>query len=194
MQKIKKQKLFLNRYAKNFLLTLFFLFLFSFSFLVLEIKKEISLINDSFNFKININSNRIKLRSKINEITAGYPISEMSYYLSFQNKEVVAFMIAIAKKESNWGKRTPKLNGKECYNYWGFRRKRNRMGSGGHTCFDNKKDAVLTVSERIKNLLAQGIDTPQKMVIWKCGYSCDNQNPKNVDKWIRDVDLYYSKF
>lgn len=117
----------------------------------------------------------------------------MSRYLATQDEEVAAFMVAIAKKESNWGKRTPKLDGEECYNYWGFRQKRERMGSGGHTCFDNPKDAVRSVASRVKDLIEKDIDTPEKMVVWKCGYSCAGHNQQSVQKWINDVTLYYDK-
>ncbi len=136
----------------------------------------------------------IELANKIEKITAGYPIEKMSRYLSYQDEDVAAFMVAIAKKESNWGKRTPKLNGKECYNYWGFRQKRDKMGSGGHTCFDNPRDAVMTVSDRVKKLLAKGVNTPQKMIIWKCGYTCAGHSPQSVQKWISDVSYYLDKF
>ena len=133
----------------------------------------------------------IELRDKIEKMTKGYPIYEMASEIAKQDDEVAAFLVAIAKKESSWGERTPKLNGKECYNYWGFRRRRSLMGSGGHTCFDNPKDAVDTVAERIENLVAKGIDTPREMVIWKCG-DCTGSASAGARKWIADVDYYYN--
>ncbi len=132
-----------------------------------------------------------QLFEKINRITDGYPIQKMAAEISKQDEQVAAFLVAIAKKESGWGKHTPKYKGKECYNYWGFRRKRLLMGSGGHTCFDSMEDAVRTVGERIENLIAKGIDTPSEMVIWKCGNRC-SYDP-GAGKWIRDVQLYYQK-
>jgi len=135
-----------------------------------------------------------KIERKVIEMTKGYPIEKMVYEISLQREDVAAYLIAIAKKESAWGKRTPKLNGQECYNLWGFRQKRKKMGSGGHTCFDNPQDAVETVSKRIEYLLEQKVDTPEEMVIWKCGNDCASHNPESVQKWIDDVGFYHQKF
>jgi hypothetical protein len=134
----------------------------------------------------------LALEKKINDLTKGYPIEGMASEIAKQDDEVAAFLIAIAKKESNWGKRTPKYKGKECYNYWGFRRRRLLMGSGGHTCFDNPKDAVDTVADRIEDLVAKGIDTPREMVLWKCG-NCTGPARVGAGKWIADVGFYYNK-
>jgi hypothetical protein len=116
----------------------------------------------------------------------------MSEEIARHDRRVAAFVIAIAKKESNWGKRVPTLDGKNCYNYWGFREQRERMGTGGHTCFDNPRDAVRSVSERIETLMYEyDRNTPQDMIVWKCGYSCDGHSEASVKKWIRDVDYYF---
>jgi hypothetical protein len=38
------------------------------------------------------------------------------------------------------------------------------------------------------------IDNPTKMVIWKCGYACQNREKDASEiKWIEDVDYYYDK-
>ena len=132
------------------------------------------------------------LKEKIDKLTVGYPIQKMSAEIAKQDPQVAAFLVAIAKKESDWGRRTPKYKGKECYNYWGFRRRRLLMGSGGHTCFDDPADAVETVAERIEDLIAKGIDTPQEMVIWKCG-RCRGPASAGAGKWIKDVRYYYNK-
>ncbi len=134
----------------------------------------------------------LELERKVRELTKGYPIEEMAPEIAKQDDEVAAFLVAIAKKESNWGKRTPKYKGKECYNYWGFRRKRVIMGSGGHTCFDSPEEAVRTVADRIEDLVAKGIDTPREMVLWKCG-QCNGPASVGAGKWIADVGLYYRK-
>ena len=134
------------------------------------------------------------MENKIKKETAGFPIENMTRYIAREDEKTAAFIIAIAKKESNWGKRTPKMAGQECYNLWGFREKRERMGSGGHTCFDDPEDAVKSVAARIKDLIAKDIDTPEEMVVWKCGYSCDAHTNESVDKWISDVNFYYNKF
>jgi hypothetical protein len=132
------------------------------------------------------------LERDIRAMVAGYPIAAMSEEIARHDRRVAAFVIAIAKKESNWGKRVPTLDGKNCYNYWGFREQRERMGTGGHTCFDNPRDAVRSVSERIETLMYEyDRNTPQDMIVWKCGYSCDGHSEASVKKWIRDVDYYF---
>ncbi len=134
-----------------------------------------------------------ELEGEINKIVAGYPIEQMTPYIAQQDRTVAAFLIGIAKKESNFGKRVPVLNGKDCFNYWGYRGIRDRMGSGGHTCFDSPEDAVNTVAGRLQDLVQADIDTPQEMVIWKCGSSCAGHTPGSVEKWINDVDIYFDE-
>jgi hypothetical protein len=130
-----------------------------------------------------------------NKLVAGYPIAQMTPYIFSKDPKVAAFMIAIAKKESAWGKRHPVLAGKDCYNYWGFRLKTDSMGSGGHTCFDSPQQAVDVVASRIDELVNQeNIDSPTEMIVWKCGYGCqDAVKTAEEKKWISDVNLYYSK-
>lgn len=129
---------------------------------------------------------------EVRQMVKGYPIEAMLPYILKQDRTVAAFMIGIAKKESNWGKRVPVLDGKDCYNYWGYRAVRDRMGTGGHTCFDNPQDAVESVAKRIKKLVEQeDLNTPAKMIVWKCGYSCAGHSRESVQKWISDVDMYF---
>ena len=45
----------------------------------------------------------------------------------------------------------------------------------------------------IDDLAQKRIDTPQKMVVWKCGSSCAGHDPAGVSKWISDVSIYYNK-
>lgn len=124
----------------------------------------------------------------------GYPMAQMVPYLVREDPQVAAFLVAIAKKESAWGKRAPVLNGDDCYNYWGFRQVRTRMGTGGHTCFDSPQDAVRTVAARVQELIAGKHDTPQKMVVvWKCGSSCQGHTDASVSKWVADVNYYYTR-
>ncbi len=134
------------------------------------------------------------LEEEINKIVDGSPMKKMTPLIAQLDNRVAAFMVAIAKKESNLGRRVPVLDGEDCYNYWGYRGIRDRMGSGGHTCFDSPKDAVETVARRIGNLVKADIDTPQEMVIWKCGSSCEGHSDYSVEKWIDDVEMYYEKF
>lgn len=129
------------------------------------------------------------------ELVKGYPIAEMIPYIIEKDPKVAAFYIAIAKKESNWGKRVPVLDGKDCYNYVGYRGKRDRMGTGGHTCFESRKEAVDVVSKRIEELIKKyDRDTAKEMVVWKCGNSCAATGGQAAaNKWISDVDMYLEK-
>lgn len=137
---------------------------------------------------------KIALEKKIKNLTKGHPMEKMANYISSRDKITAAYLVAIAKKESNWGEHVPVLNGEDCYNYWGYRGIRDRMGSGGHTCFDSPKDAVATVSKRLAYLIQEnGLDTPKELAVWKCGRACRSQNQNEVNKWIDDVALYYKK-
>lgn len=135
------------------------------------------------------------LEKEINKMVAGYPIARMTPYIAKQDPKVAAFMIAIAKKESAWGKRKPVLDGEDCYNYWGFRLKAERMGSGGHTCFDSPQEAVEAVAGRLDELVnEENIDSPKEMIVWKCGYGCQDTDKSVAEKkWISDVAMYYRK-
>ncbi len=134
------------------------------------------------------------LEKEINKIVDGSPMKKMTPLIAQLDNRVAAFMVAIAKKESNLGRRVPVLKGEDCFNYWGYRGLREKMGSGGHTCFDSPKDAVETVSRRISDLVQADIDTPEEMVIWKCGSSCEGHSDYSVEKWISDVEMYFDKF
>ena len=141
-------------------------------------------------------ANQDKLEKLIKKMVKGYPIEKMVPYISQKDPIVAAFIISIAKKESGWGLHAPVLDGQDCLNYWGYRGKRKRMGTGGHACFDSYQDAVDTVAKRIEALVnKEKITTPDEMVtVWKCGYDCSWDDPKAVKKWVSDVDMYFSKF
>lgn len=131
----------------------------------------------------------------VRQMVKGYPIEEMLPYILEKDRITAAFLIGIAKKESNWGKRVPVLNGQDCYNYWGYRGVRRMMGTGGHTCFNSRQDAVDTVAKRLERLIhSEQLNTPEKLIVWKCGFSCQGHSRESVKKWISDVDMYYSKF
>lgn len=132
------------------------------------------------------------LERKIKKMTHGYPMEKMSPYISNKDKRVATFLVAIGKKESNWGKISPKKEGRECYNYWGYRGKENPTASG-YSCFRTPQQAVNVVGGRIQKLVDQELDTPREMAVWKCGTDCSWDNPNAVRKWINDVDFYYQK-
>jgi hypothetical protein len=139
---------------------------------------------------------KLSLEKEIAEMVKGYPIEEMVPYIAKQDRTVAAFIVAIAKKESSWGQHVPVLNGQDCYNYWGYRGQRKLMGTGGHTCFNSPQDAVETIAKRITTLVEEnGKDTPEKMVLWKCGSSCAATGGRAAaNKWVSDVDYVFKKF
>lgn len=131
--------------------------------------------------------------SKLSEVVGSYPISVMVPHIAKRDQAVASFLVAIAKKESDWGKHTPKKEGKECYNLWGYRGKENTTDSG-YSCFDSPEHAVTVVGNRIENLLSKKIDTPAKMVVWKCGRDCEAAGGQAAaNKWISDVAHVYKK-
>lgn len=135
-----------------------------------------------------------KYEDSIRDMVKGYPIEAMLPYIFEQDRLTAAFLIGIAKKESNWGKRIPVLEGQDCFNYWGYRGVRRMMGTGGHTCFNSREDAVETVAARLNRLIqSEKLDTPEKMIVWKCGFSCQGHSRESVKKWISDVDMYFSQ-
>jgi len=132
------------------------------------------------------------LKEVILKLVVGYPIEEMAKDISEQDKLVASFLIAIAKKESAWGKRVPIKDGRDCFNYWGYRGGENPTDSG-YSCFESTKQAVAVVGKRIKKLVEEGFNTPEKMLVWKCGSTCVGHDPVGVRKWVSDVGLYVNK-
>lgn len=131
--------------------------------------------------------------SIIAETVAGFPMAEMVPALGQRSKEVSSYLVAIAKKESDWGVHSPKKEGRDCYNYWGYRGKENTTDSG-YSCFDSPSHAVEVVGDRIEKLLNQNINTPAKMVVWKCGSNCEAAGGQAAaNKWISDVKLYHDR-
>ncbi|KKR21937.1 MAG: hypothetical protein UT50_C0002G0028 [Candidatus Moranbacteria bacterium GW2011_GWA2_39_41] len=127
------------------------------------------------------------------ETVGDSPMAEMVPALKQRSKEVSAYLVAIAKKESDWGKHSPKKGGKECFNYWGYRGKEDTTDSG-YSCFDSPDHAVSVVGDRIEKLLDQNIKTPAQMVVWKCGRDCEAAGGQAAaNKWISDVKRYYDK-
>lgn len=136
-----------------------------------------------------------QLEREVRDMVSGYPIEAMIPFIIKQDRSVAAFLIGIAKKESDWGKHVPTQNGQECYNYWGYK----GVGSLGHGmgygCFANPEEAIAVVGGRIHTLVIEKKnETPRDMVIWKCGSrSCVGHAPGSAEKWIRDVNVYYSR-
>ncbi|HBB36751.1 MAG: hypothetical protein UX02_C0001G0119 [Candidatus Moranbacteria bacterium GW2011_GWC1_45_18] len=133
-----------------------------------------------------------EMEKNIRKMAKGYPIEEMAPFIAGKNKKVAAFLVAIAKKESNWGVHSPKKQGKNCFNYWGYRGPENPTASG-YSCFSSPRQAVNVVGKRINSLVSQKVDTPREMVMWKCGDACTRSGARGEAKWVRDVGFYYDK-
>ncbi len=134
------------------------------------------------------------LEEQIKDITKDHPIEEMAPFIAKYDKKIAALIVGIAKKESNWGKRSPLKNGQTCYNYWGYKGQGSRGMGMGYGCFANPEEAVAAIGGRISELANQNIDTPAEMVVWKCGRSCAATGGQvAANKWIADVSIYYKK-
>ncbi len=138
-----------------------------------------------------------EIQEKVISLTSdGYPLSAMAASIATYDSRIAGLIVGIAKKESDWGKRTPKLHGEECFNYWGYRGYGNRgVTKDGYGCFVEPADAVHAIGNRLIELSSiRGTTDPERMVVWKCGSSCATHSPESVRKWISDVELYYRQF
>lgn len=125
-------------------------------------------------------------------LVSGSPIENMLPFIVERRKDVGAYLIAIAKKESDWGRHSPSKNGRDCYNYWGFKGSYNLTASG-YSCFDSPEQAIEMVGNKIEELIDKKVNTPERMVVWKCGSSCAGHDPQSVVSWINSVKTYYQK-
>lgn len=141
------------------------------------------------------NLRQLAFEHKMRTLVTGYPIEAMSTIISEQNKTTAAFLVSIAKKESNWGKRVPRAaDGSDCYNYWGYRGAGSRGIAMGHGCFGSPEEAVGIVGGRLDTFVEEyKFRTPKEMVVWKCGFSCAGHSSVSVKKWIADVGYYYDQ-
>ena len=135
------------------------------------------------------------LEGEVRSLVSGYPIEAMAPFIAKQERTVAAFLVGIAKKESDWGRHVPTKNGQDCYNYWGYKGAGSLGSSMGYGCFSSPEEAISVVGTRMHTLVVEKKnDSPSDMVIWKCGSrSCAGHEPTAVVKWIHDVDTYYSK-
>lgn len=132
-------------------------------------------------------------QQKMSNILQGTPMEKMIDPILEQDKTVAAFLVGIAFKESKFGVYSPKKNGKDCFNYWGFKGKTNPNRSG-YSCFSSPEEAVKKVGKRLEKLsIESGRTKPFQMTVWKCGSSCASHSPQSVQKWIADVTIFYNK-
>jgi len=171
---------------KYLILGLFLLFCAYFTFFVYWSSQEITA-----DVKVDNGIRHITpLEKKVQEIAKDHPLEYMAPYIARRNQKVAYFLVAIAKKESDWGNLSPEKDGLDCFNYWGYRGRENTTDSG-YSCFDNREQAVEVVGNRIQRLISQDLDTPSELKIWKCGTDCSWDNPAAVRDWINDVAYYY---
>lgn len=135
-----------------------------------------------------------RFRAHLEELLRGTPIAEMAAAISHRDRETAAYLVAIARKESSWGLRSPSKDGIDCFNYWGYKGFGGRGVGMGHACFASREEAVETVGNRIAVLIhEEKLNSPERLIVWKCGRSCEGHSPESVAKWIADVRLIYSK-
>ena len=133
------------------------------------------------------------IKKNIEKLVVNKPMESMVSEIATRNSDTASYLVAIAKHESNLGKFSPKKDGRDCYNYWGFRGTYNKTKSG-YSCFDSPKQAVNVVGNRIQGLMEnENITTPEEMLVWKCGGSCAGHDPADVKRWAEDVDFYFKK-
>jgi hypothetical protein len=130
---------------------------------------------------------------ELRTLMASFPMEAMAERIAGYDREIAGLIVGIGKKESNWGKRTPKLEGEECFNYWGYRGRGDRgFTPDGYGCFHTTDAAVDTIAGRLIELRElRESAAPERMIVWKCGNSCAGHSPESVEKWIADVNIYF---
>lgn len=141
----------------------------------------------------------IKIKSSLERtlesMTFGHPMEVMAPYLAQRDPVTATFLVAIAKQESNWGSRSPRSeDGRDCYNYWGYRGQTEEVTPSGYSCFQSPRQAVRIVGERLNRLIYEyDLDTPRELLVWKCGSSCEGHDQDDVARWQRTVGMYSKK-
>lgn len=136
----------------------------------------------------------LKKVEELETLLEGHPLAKMSSEIAKQDPEIAALIVGIARKESQWGLRSPKKNG-DCFNYWGFKGSAGRGTGMGYACFATREEAVEKIAKRLEKLVdKRGTSKPSALVTpWKCGNSCATHSPESVRKWVSDVNQYYTK-
>ncbi|HBB37422.1 MAG: hypothetical protein UX02_C0001G0322 [Candidatus Moranbacteria bacterium GW2011_GWC1_45_18] len=132
------------------------------------------------------------LKEDVEKIVKNTPMAAMIDPISEKDRTVAAFIVGIAMKESKFGVYSPKLAGRDCYNYWGFKGG-GKTVAGGYSCFASPEQAVDAVGGKIEKMVAKGVRTPAQAISWKCGSSCAGHGAANVQKWISDVAINFYK-
>ena len=78
-------------------------------------QNEISVVEDnSFTEKANKNGVTEGQLARMEKMVAGYPIAKMLPYIAKRDSVTAAFLVSIAKKESNLGKVSPRTKDGDC--------------------------------------------------------------------------------
>jgi hypothetical protein len=157
----------------------------------IDAKNKVSMLPENKPKSNNVlNDAQKELNKKIVSIVKNTPMEKMATEISKKNRTVAGLIVGIAMKESKFGIYSPKKNGRDCFNYWGYRGKENPTASG-YSCFKTPEEAVRIVGGRIEEMVKGGSDRPSQMIAWKCGYSCAGHSSESVRKWIADVSIHY---
>ena len=136
-----------------------------------------------------------RFRTLLASTLQGEPMEAMAPFLAKRDRETAAFLVSIARKESSWGEHAPTKDGIDCYNYWGYKGTGSRGTSMGYACFASPEEAIETVGNRLSELVHEKhLDSPERLIVWKCGSSCEGHSPESVAKWISDVGNVYHRF
>lgn len=136
-----------------------------------------------------------RFRTRLEALLGEDPMSAMIPALMTRDHETAIFLVSIARKESSWGRFVPTKDGADCFNYWGYKGTGSRGAGMGYACFASPEEAVETVGNRLAKLIhEQKLNSPERLIVWKCGSTCEGHSPESVAKWISDVRSVYSKF
>ena len=136
-----------------------------------------------------------RFRTLLASTLQGEPMEAMAPFLAKRDRETAAFLVSIARKESSWGEHAPTKDGIDCYNYWGYKGTGSRGTGMGYACFASPEEAIETVGNRLSELVHEKhLDSPERLIVWKCGSSCEGHSPESVAKWISDVGNVYHRF
>lgn len=136
-----------------------------------------------------------RFRTLLASTLRGEPMETMVPFLAKRDRETATFLVSIARKESSWGEHVPTKDGVDCYNYWGYKGVGSRGTGMGYACFSSPEEAIEVVGDRISELVHEKhLDSPSRLIVWKCGSSCEGHSPESVAKWISDVGNVYHRF
>ena len=135
-----------------------------------------------------------RFRTRLAGLLQDEPMEAMVPSLMKRDRETAVFLVSSARKESSWGEHAPQKDGVDCYNYWGYKGEGSRGTATGYACFVSPEEAIETVGNRLSELVHEKhLDSPERLIVWKCGSSCTGHSPESVAKWIADVKSVYQK-